>query len=159
MSILPAPSHPRQEAPKEQMHPIAQDSEEQPRYRVLLAFRQRPEVCRPPHPSLGFRLPPTPKHSDSHFKHRHEDFCLLMRHKGSDTGSKRSSHGNNWHRWPSLAQACLQSPRSSAREPCFTGVWPPEAPSSVKGKWVAEGLGFEGRFKEEPHRPGFWRLS
>lgn len=32
MSILPAPSHPRQEAPKEQMHPIAQDSEEQPRY-------------------------------------------------------------------------------------------------------------------------------
>lgn len=62
------------------------------------------------HPSLGFRLPPTPKHRDSHFTHRQEDFCLLMRHKGSVLGSETSSQGNNW---PFLAQACLQSPGSS----------------------------------------------
>lgn len=29
----------------------------------------------------------------------------------------------------------------------------------MKGKWVAEGLGFEGRFKEEPHCPQFLKAE
>lgn len=76
--ILSASSHPWQEGPKEQMHPVGQVSEMQQTFRVLLTFGQRPDVwlgAGRPLPQL--QTAAYSKHGESHFKNRLERFPLF----------------------------------------------------------------------------------
>lgn len=104
------------------------------------------------HSSLISRLLSTPKHSKSHLK-----ITLKDSHFSRVSQPQWSLFWNQQARERCMTQvtiptwACRRA--LEAQEHRFTGVWPPEAPSSVTGKQVAEGRSFEGSSKKSHSAP------